>query len=208
MKLYAETSSLRLRQQLADTATLGWVTVWLFVGRALYRTIEQLRVATGEAEAAGAGFADRLDDVARTAAGVPLVGGELRRPFTGAADAGRVLQSAGATAGDTVHALALWIGLLVALVPIAWVLPRYLPGRLRWMREAGAAAHLRIDADDLQLFALRAVARAPLHELRRAVPDPAAALARGDYEALAGIELARLGLTTPLLGASDDRSGR
>jgi hypothetical protein len=195
MKLYAETSALRLRQQLSDTATLVWVTVWPFVGRALYRTIEQLRVATGEAEEAGAGFADRLDAVARTAADVPLVGGELRRPFTGAADAGRVLESADATAGDTVHALALWLGLLVALLPIAWVLARYLPGRLRWMREAGAAAQLRIDADDLHLFALRAVANAPLHVLRRAVPDPAAALARGDYEALAGIELQRLGLS-------------
>ena len=201
MKPYAERPSLRLRQQLSDTATLVWVTVWLFVGRALYRTIEQLRVATGEAEAAGAGFAERLDAVARTAADVPLVGGELRRPFTGAADAGRILESAGATAGDTVHALALWLGLLVALVPIAWVLARYLPGRLRWMREAGAAAQLRIDADDLQLFALRAVANAPFHQLRRAVADPAAALARGDYEALAGIELERLGLRRPAVTA-------
>lgn len=197
MKLYAETPELRRRQQLSDVATLCWVTVWLFVGRALYRTIEQLRAATGEAEEAGAGFADRLDAVARSAAGVPLVGGELRRPFTGAADAGRVLESAGAAAGDTVHTLALWLGLLVALLPIAWLLARYVPGRLEWMREAGAATQLQIDADDLELFALRAVANAPLHVLRRAVPDPAAALARGDYAALAGIELERLGLTRP-----------
>lgn len=197
MKLYAETPELRRRQQLSDVATLCWVTVWLFVGRALYRTIEQLRAATGEAEEAGAGFADRLDAVARSAAGVPLVGGELRRPFTGAADAGRVLESAGAAAGDTVHTLALWLGLLVALLPIAWLLARYVPGRLEWMREAGAAMQLQIDADDLELFALRAVANAPLHVLRRAVPDPAAALARGDYAALAGIELERLGLTRP-----------
>jgi hypothetical protein len=62
------------------------------------------------------------------------------------------------------------------------------------MREAGAAADLRIDADDLRLFALRAVANAPLHVLRRATPDPAAALERGDDDALAGIELERLGL--------------
>ena len=197
MKLYAETSALRLRQQLSNTATLVWLTVWLSIGRALYRTIDHLRVATCEAEAAGAGFADRLDAVASTAADVALVGGELRRPLTGAADAGRVLESAGATAGDTVHALALWIGLLVALVPIAWVLARYLPGRLRWMREAGAAAQLRIDADDLHLFALRAMANAPFHQLRRAVPDPAAALARGEYASLAAIERERLGLRRP-----------
>lgn len=197
MKAYAETSPLRLRQQLADTATLAWVTVWLIVGRALYRTIEGLRAATSEAEAAGAGFADRLDAAGRSARGVPLVGRELSRPFTGAADAGRALESAGAAAGETVHALALWLGLLVAVLPAAWLLARYLPGRVEWMREAGAAADLRIDADDLHLFALRAVANAPLHVLRKATPDPAAALARGDYGALAAIELERLGLRRP-----------
>ena len=194
MKLYAEVPTLRLRQQLFDTITLVWVTAWLFLGRGLYRTIEQLRVATGEAEQAGAGFADRLDAAGRSARDVPLVGRELSRPFTGAADAGRALEWAGAAAGETVHTLALWLGILVALLPIAWVLARYLPGRLAWMREAGAAARLRLDAEDLQLFALRAVTNAPLHVLRRATPDPAGAFARGEYDALASIELERLGL--------------
>ena len=195
IKVYAETPSLRLRQQLQDTATLVWVAAWGLVGRTLYRTIELLRVATTEAEEAGRGFAGRLDDVAWTVTGVPLVGNALQRPFTGAADAGRSLQTAGATAGDTVHDLALWMGLLVALLPIAWLLARRLPRRYRWMREAGDAAALRgIDADDLHLFALRAAATAPLHELRKATDDPARALATGDYEALAAIELARLGL--------------
>jgi hypothetical protein len=194
MKPYAETPSLRLRQQLSDVGLLVWVTAWTFVGRGLYRTVEELRSATGEAESAGAGFASRLDAVARSVRGLPVVGGALRRPFVGAADAGRALESAGSTAGHTVHTLALWLGLLEALLPIAWLAARYLPGRLRWMREAGAAARLRIDADDLQLFALRAATTAPLHVLRAACPDPAAALAAGDYRALATVELRRLGL--------------
>ena len=197
IKIYAETPSLRLRQQLQDTATLVWVAAWGLAGRTLYRTIEHLRTATAEAERAGSGFARRLDDVARTVTDIPLVGSALRRPFTGAADAGRTLETAGAAAGDTVHTLALWLGLLVALLPIAWVLARRLPRRLAWMREAGAAATLRIDADDLQLFALRAAATAPLHELRRVTADPARALADGDYAPLAAIELARLGLRVP-----------
>lgn len=194
IKVYAEPPQLRLQQQLQDTATLVWVAAWGVAGRTLYRTIERLRTATAEAEQAGGGFARRLDDVARTVTDVPLVGNALRRPFAGAADAGRTLQTAGATAGDTVHDLALWVGLLVALLPIAWLLALRLPRRIRWMREAGAAAGLRIDADDLQLFALRAVATAPLHELRKATDDPARALAEGDYAPLAAIELARLGL--------------
>lgn len=197
MKLYADTPALRLRQQLLDAITLVWVTAWMFLGRGLYGVIDELRVATAEAERAGAGFADRLDAAGRSAGGVPLVGRELSRPFTGAADAGRALESAGAAAGETVHSLALWLGILVALLPIAWVLSRYLPGRLHWIREAGAAARLRLDAENLQLLALRAVTTAPLHVLRRATPDPGGAFARGDYDALAGIELERLGLRRP-----------
>lgn len=194
MKPYAETPSLRLRQQLQDGGTLVWVAAWLLVGRTLYRTIEHLRTATGGAESAGAGFADRLDAVARGVRDLPVVGGALRRPFVGAADAGRNLQAAGAAAGHTVHTLAMWVGFLVAVLPIAWLVARYLPGRLRWMREAGAAARLRLDGVDLQLFALRAAATAPLHELLRVSADPAAALASGDHHALAAIELRRLGL--------------
>jgi hypothetical protein len=194
MKLYAERKALRTRQQVQDALVVVWVATWALVGRGLYRLVEQLRAATGEAEDAGAGFAERLDAAGRTARDLPLVGRELSRPFTGAADAGRALESAGAAAGDTVHTIALWLGLGVALLPIAWLLARYLPGRVRWMREAGAAAAMRVGADDLHLFALRAAATAPLHVLRRVTPDPAAALVRGDYEALAGIELERLGL--------------
>ena len=197
IKIYAETPGLRVRQQLQDTATLVWVAAWGLAGRTLYRTIEHLRTATTGAERAGRGFARRLDDVAGRIDDVPLVGDALRRPFTGAADAGRTLQTAGATAGDTVHELALWLGLLVALLPIAWVLARRLPRRISWMREAGAAATLRIGADDLHLFALRAAATAPLHELRRVTADPARSLAEGDYGPLAAIELARLGLRLP-----------
>jgi hypothetical protein len=201
-KAYAELPSLRWRQQVADVALLVWVTAWTLAGRGLYRTVESLRGATASARDAGAGFAARLDGVARLVDGVPVVGASLRRPFVGAADAGRTLQSAGEAAGATVHTLALWAGFLVALVPIAWWAARYVPGRLRWMREAGAAASLRLDAEDLRLFALRAVANAPLHVLRAACADPAAALDRGDVLPLAAIELRRLGLALPATAAA------
>lgn len=194
MKLYAETVLLRRRQQLSDLAVVAWVAGWCLLGRALYRTIEQLKSATTSAQEAGAGFAGRLDDVSRRVAKLPVVGDDLRRPFTGAADAGRALESAGVAAGSTVHSIALWAGILLALLPILWLTARYVPGRLLWMREAGAASRLRIDAEDLELFALRAVATAPFHELRRASPDPAGALARRDFSALADIEMRRLGL--------------
>ena len=199
-KLYADVPSLRWRQQLSDVALLLWVTAWSMIGRGLYRTIDGLRASASSASDAGAGFASRRDGVARLIDGVPLVGSSLERPFSGAADAGRTLQSAADTAGTTVHTLALWLGVLVALLPIVWLCGRYLPGRLRWMREAGAAVGLQLDAEDLRLFALRAATTAPLHVLRRACTDPGAALATGDYAALAAIELRRLGLVVGATG--------
>ena len=106
------------------------------------------------------------------------------------------MERAGLAQQEVVQDLATWLGVLLALIPISYVAYRYLPDRWRWIREAGAASMLRIDAADLQLFALRAIARQPLYELRRATPDPAAALAQGDYEPLASLELASLGLKT------------
>lgn len=65
---------------------------------------------------------------------------------------------------------------------------------MRWILEASAASKLRIDADDLRLFAIRAIATRPLYELRRACPDPAGCLADENYEPLAALELSALGL--------------
>jgi hypothetical protein len=129
--------------------------------------------------------------------GVPLVGDELQSPFEAAAGAGRTLERAGAAQQEVVHTLALWLGVLLAVIPIGYVLLRQVPKRVRWIREASAASRLRIDAEDLHLFALRAVSTRPLYELKRACADPARALATGDYEPLAGLELGALGLRVP-----------
>lgn len=95
------------------------------------------------------------------------------------------------------HTLAFWLALLLAAIPIVWLLVRCLPARMRWVREATAASRIRAQPSAPQLFALRAMANRPLPKLRRAEADPAAAYARGDYGALAALELAELGLRSP-----------
>jgi hypothetical protein len=95
-----------------------------------------------------------------------------------------------------VHDLALWLGVLVAAVPVAALLVMWLPGRVAWAREAGAASRLRMGGADLELFALRAVANRSLRELYRVTNDPAGALRSGDYAGLAALELRSLGLRT------------
>ena len=102
--------------------------------------------------------------------------------------------------------------MVVAGFPAVLLLLAWLPRRVRWMRDAGDAHRLRGDSPgDLALFAWRAVARRPLGELRRAVDDPGGALLRGDYTALAALELHALGLRTESPGkprTSRTRRGR
>ena len=207
MKVYAELPRHRNRQLAADAAVLAWAALWVWVGRKVYDLVEALRGPGETIEAAGAGFAGGVADVGEDVEGVPVVGGALRAAFESIGGAGEALRDAGVRHQEVIHDLALWLGILLAVIPIGYVLLRYLPERLRWIREASAAARLRIDAEDLQLFALRAVANRPLYELRRASPDPAGDLAAGRYESLAAIELGSLGLR-PEPGAPGPMDGR
>jgi hypothetical protein len=194
VKLYAETSGLRARQLLGDLAVLAWTAAWVWAGLALFRLVEKLAVPGARLEQAGGGFAGDVAEIQEKVGRLPVVGGELQGPFGRLAGVGRTLADAGATQQAAVHQLALWLGVVVAAVPIVALLLTWLPRRVAWAREAGAASRLRLGGADLELFALRAVANRPLRELHRVTPDPAGALRAGEFEALADLELRALGL--------------
>jgi len=194
VKLYAETAGLRARQVLADLAVVAWTAAWVWAGVLLYRLVEKLAVPGARLEQAGGGFAGDVAEIQQKIGRLPVVGGQLQEPFGRLSGVGQTLADAGATQQQVVHQLALWLGVLVAAVPIVALLLSWLPRRVSWAREAGAASRLRLAGADLELFALRAVANRPLRQLRRVTPDPAGALRAGDYEALADLELRALGL--------------
>ncbi len=194
MKLYAENPGRRVRQLFADVLALVWVVACVRVGMLIHSLVEMLAVPGERIERAGDGFSRTVESLGTGLEDLPLVGDELRTPFEIVAEAGDALQRAGQAQQDVVHALALWLAVLIAVIPIAVVLLHYLPDRWRWIREASAASQIRVDAADLELFALRAVVNRPLHELREVSPDPAGALSSGDYGALAKLELRALGL--------------
>lgn len=196
MKLYAETSFHRTRQIAVDAAVAVWLVTWIRIGAWVHDLVARLAEPGKTVQGAGARIADAMGSAGGRFGDLPGVGDTLRAPFDTAARAGTALSRAGAAQQDAVHTLALWLGVLLAIIPIGYVLLRYVPWRGRWIREASAAAQLRIDAEDLHLFALRAIATRPLYELQRVSTDPAAALAAGDYEALASLELGALGLVT------------
>jgi len=194
VKLYAETAGLRARQLLGDLGVLAWTAVWVAAGLTLYRLVEKLAVPGARVERAGSDFAGDVAEIQQKVGRLPVVGNELRDPFGRLAGVGRTLADAGATQQEVVHQLALWLGVVVAAVPIVVLLLVWLPRRVAWAREAGAASRLRLDGADLELFAIRAVANRSLRELHRVTPDPAGALRAGEYQPLADLELRALGL--------------
>ena len=194
MPWYAETPALRSRQLLLDVLVVLWVLVWVRIGAAVHRAVSRLAAPGRELEKAGDGLSGGLSGAAERADDVPLVGGGLSAPLDAAARAGRALERAGAAQQDAVQVLALVLALLLAGVPIAWAVQRWLPGRLAFARDHRAAAALR---DDVELWALRAALNRPLHELARLGPDPVGRWRRGEpgaAEALARLERRAQGL--------------
>lgn len=209
MKLYADTPGRRLRQITADLLFVGWLVLCAWLGSALHDgTLALARpghlVADSATSMAG-GLSDagaRLDDV-------PLVGEGVAAPFDEAASASQRLADAGRAQVDAVEQLAFWLGLSAGLVPVLVVSAFYLPVRVRFIREATAGSRFIDATEDLDLFALRALARQPMHVLAKVHDDPAGAWRARDpavIAALADLELRDCGLKARSpLAAADGR---
>ena len=125
------------------------------------------------------------------------MGDELAVPFDKAAEASDGIAAAGRDTVEAVERLALLLGLSVALIPILIVSAIHLPLRWRFVREATAGARFIDAQEDLDLFALRALANQPMRVLARVSDDPAGAWRARDPEVvrrLAELELADVGL--------------
>jgi len=149
---------------------------------------------------ASAGLADRFREAGSAVDGAPLIGDELRTPFDGAGDAADRLAAAGLDQVDAVETLAFWLGLAIATIPILLALALYVPRRWSFARNAGAGQRFVDASEDLDLFALRALAHQPLHRLARISDDPAGDWRRGERAtvvALARLELSEVGLRPP-----------
>ena len=130
-----------------------------------------------------------------------MVGDELAAPFGALADASGSVSGAGQAAQDAVATLATVLAVVLVVLPVGWLLLRWLPWRLRYAREAGAARRLLgRDAGPGRSLAARALATAPLPRLAALPAGTGAAWHAGDpaaVRALAALELGRLGLRLP-----------
>jgi hypothetical protein len=200
MQLYAQHPVLRARQLAADLGMVAWLVVWVLIARAVHAAVLVLAEPGRAVEGLGNSVASNMNSAADAAEGVPIVGDELSAPFDALADASESVTGAGQAAQDAVGTLATLLALVLVVLPVGWLLLRWLPWRLCYAREAGAARRMLAGTPDLHLLAARALATAPLPRLTALPAGTGAAWHAGDaaaVRALAGLELARLGLRLP-----------
>src|SRR5829696_5863694 len=166
MQLYASSPVRRTPQLAADLGMLAWLVLWVLVARAVRGAVLVLAEPGLAIEDLGRSVAGNMDSAAGVAEDVPIVGDELSAPFGALSDAGGSVSGAGQAAQDAVGTLATVLAVVLVVLPVGWLLLRWLPWRLRWAREATATRTLlQGTPPDLHLLAARAVATAPLPHL-------------------------------------------
>ncbi|WP_139979888.1 hypothetical protein [Nocardioides litoris] len=210
MKVYADSGPRFVVQLAADFAVVCWLVLWVWLGTVVHDGIEVLADPGERISAAAEDLSGSLADAGGVLDGTPVVGDEVSAPFDKAAEASSAMGDAGDSTAEAVRRLAFWAGVVVALLPILYVLRRYLPWRVRFLLDATAADRVLArgpDGGDLELFAWRAVTTLPLHRVVRVSDDPVGAIRRGDADVvrrLAELELSRIGVRP---GATDRPPG-
>ncbi len=205
MKLFADTPVRRTLQVVADLTFVVWLVLWVWIGLAVHDGTLELAGPGRQTDASASAMAEQLRDAGGRLGEAPLVGDELAVPFDKAAEASDGIAAAGRDTVRAVERLALLLGLSVALIPILIVSAIHLPLRWRFIREATAGAKFIDAQEDLDLFALRALANQPMRVLARVSDDPAGAWRARDPDVvrqLAALELADVGLRPPTLPAA------
>lgn len=197
MTWYSEIPARRTRQLLGDAWLVLWSALWIWIALRLYDLVMNLATPGLTVSSSATDLADRFSDAGSALGGVPLVGGALQTPFDGMGNAAIAIADAGQASADAVGLLARFLAVALAVLGIASWAMVWVPIRIAFIRRATAARRFVDSTDDLDLFALRAMARQPLHLLARISDDPAGAWRRGDREvisALASLELRAEGL--------------
>jgi hypothetical protein len=197
MKVYADSNRTFATQLALDAVFVAWVIGWIWIGVSVHDATLELRGPGLRTESSATELSDSMAEAGGALDDVPYVGDEVATPFDKASDAAGSLADAGRSSISAVERLAFWLGFGLAIIPILLIALRYLPGRVRWVREATAGRALLDGPGDLELFALRALGQQPLEALARVSDDPAGAWRRGDAEViarLADLELRAVGL--------------
>jgi hypothetical protein len=201
IKIWSELRVARVREQVADLATLVWLVFWGSIVWQLFQFLASFAQAGRTIRAGGETMVQSGRDLGDSLAGVPLVGSQLRDiARTAFAAPGRPLSDFGTQLEQFIVVVSAVLALLLALVTLVPWLNRYLPWRwerLRRVRAAHRAIRTAPRAADVSIervLALRAVTRLDYSTLLGYTPDPLGDWAIGRHDRLARAELASVGL--------------
>jgi hypothetical protein len=202
--MYAAARARATRQIVADLLFVLWLVLWVWMAVTVHDTTMLLAGPGRQTEESATSLSEKLRDAGGSLDDLPLVGDGIATPFDEAADASDGIAAAGRAQVEAVEDLAFWLGLAVGAIPILVVAAFYLPLRWRFIRRASAGQRYVDAVEDLDLFALRALARQPMHVLAKISDDPAGAWRRRDpviTRTLAELELRASGLRPPRVQA-------
>jgi hypothetical protein len=198
IKIWSELPGARLKEQIADLATLAWVVFWGNIVWQLFQFLSAFAGAGRIIRSGGEGMVQSGRDLGESLAGLPLVGSQARDITRDAfAGAGRPLSDFGTELEQFIFIVALVLTLLVALVTLGPWLVRYLPWRwerLSRVRSAHRAIRKAPDVGVERALAMRAVTRLDYSTLLEYTPDPLGDWSTGRVDRLARAELASVGL--------------
>lgn len=201
IRIWSELRVARLKEQVADLATIAWVAIWGGLVWQLFQFLAGFAEAGRTIEAGGQTMIRSGADLGASLAGVPFIGPQLQDVARDAfAGAGRPLADFGTELEQFILVVAAVLALLLALVTLVPWLSRYLPWRwerLRRMRAGHRAIRTAPQASGARVqeaLAMRAVARLDYATLLEFSPDPIGDWTSGRHDRLAKAELASVGL--------------
>ena len=201
IRIWSELRVARVKEQVADVATLLWVALWGTIAWQLFEFLASFAEAGRTIKAGGQTMIGSGVDLGASLAGVPFIGPQLERVARDAfAGAGRPLSDFGGELEQFIVVVAVVLALLLVLVTVVPWLSRYLPWRWERLRRTRAGHRaIRIAPEATlgqvqEVLAMRAVARLDYATLLEFTPDPLGDWANGRHDRLARAELASVGL--------------
>lgn len=201
LKIWSELPNARLKEQLADVLTAGWVVVWGSLAWQLYLFLAGFATIGRTIRGGGESLVQAGRDLGDVLAQIPLIGEGARDIARNTfAAGGHPLSDVGSSLEAFILIVAAVLGLLLAGVTLVPWLNRYLPWRWARLRQLRAAHRVirrapKVGEGDVErTLALRAVTRLDYQSLLDFTPDPFGDWASGRHDRLAKAELASVGL--------------
>jgi hypothetical protein len=187
-RMYPDVLSRRGRAVARDGGVLLCLILLAWAGIRVHDDIAGLdRLCIGVAQAVSS-VQQGFGAAAAAVGGVPIVGGQLSGSLrTAGVDCGGAAASSARQADRDIGRAATLIGWLIFLLPAAVLLGRYLPCRVRQIRQMTAAPRVLIDSGDgaqRRLIAERGAFSLPCRQLLRHTRQPLTNLAEGHYQPL------------------------